>query len=346
MFVKNFILIICIMNNYVTFADHTPMPQPRTLAVDKYPLPYKESQKIPNEQEKKKTNKSYDPKDRVFNKTNALCHAIADKDLQEVDKMLADKEVDVNERCISFNGTPLITAIEVDNLEMVDRIANVPGIILTSTGDESEISNWQVEGTGITPLMVAADYSNYDIVKCLILNAKKNGQDIGINLQNKLGRTALFYASSQGNIDIVQLLLAEGADPLITDHKGKKASDYTTNPAILELLLMHTIDFNHYEIAKFLILTAKNKKQDTGINLQNRLGWSALFYASSWGEMDTVRLLLAKGADPLLTDNKGRKASDYTKNPEILELLLNAEKERLARTHDTITFKQEFVNEK
>jgi ankyrin repeat protein len=51
--------------------------------------------------------------------------------------------------------------------------------------------------------------------------------------------TALMVACKYDHIDLVQFLLSNGANDAITDDEGKMALDYTDNPKIIELLLMH-----------------------------------------------------------------------------------------------------------
>ena len=52
--------------------------------------------------------------------------------------------------------------------------------------------------------------------------------DIGadVNHQNQAGQTALMYAARWNSTDIVEFLLAHGADPKIEDDNQKTASDY------------------------------------------------------------------------------------------------------------------------
>lgn len=240
-FIKNIILINYIINNSIIFSDSTPMTQHRNIIIDKYPQSNKENQKISVKHKEKNTtafpNDKY--KEELMIKINNLCIAMVDENSQKVDAILSDSDIDINELCVSFNSTPLITAIKMNNLAMVKKVVDTQGVILTDTGDDSQINNWLFDGDGFntTPLMHSIDFGNYAITEFLILIAKEKNQDVGINLQDRIGRTALFYASYNNDMDSVRLLLDAGANPLILNNKGKKASDYTNKPEIRELLL-------------------------------------------------------------------------------------------------------------
>ena len=60
---------------------------------------------------------------------------------------------------------------------------------------------------------------NAEIVEMLI----KAGADL--NVTDKNGKTALFYAQASGNDDIVNMLIENGADTSIKDIEGKTYID-------------------------------------------------------------------------------------------------------------------------
>jgi ankyrin repeat protein len=67
---------------------------------------------------------------------------------------------------------------------------------------------------GFTPLMAAAVWQNYDIVKLLV----ENGADL--NIQDNMGNTAIFRAIFTRNNDILKLLIRSGADVNIPNASG------------------------------------------------------------------------------------------------------------------------------
>jgi ankyrin repeat protein len=85
-----------------------------------------------------------------------------------------------------------------------------------------------VDASGDTPLMLAAHFGHFEIVKFL-LNCKDitvNGQQIQgirVNLVNKTRETALMFAAKSGHFTIVDVLLEAGAETNYKDAFGKTA---------------------------------------------------------------------------------------------------------------------------
>ena len=91
------------------------------------------------------------------------------------------------------------------------------------------------DGKGTTPLLLAAQLSQADMVP--ILTAARANP----NLANSAGETPLIRAVQQRNLPTVRALLAANADPDQTDNlAGMSARDYATqdsrNPALARLL--------------------------------------------------------------------------------------------------------------
>jgi len=120
-------------------------------------------------------------------------------------------------------------------------------------------------------------------------------------------RTALQYASEFGNVQIMRMLLKQGADTNVRNGYGQSlvmeavASGTTTQ---LRLLLTSGADVN-----------ATDKDGDT-----------ALMYAVNSGYLDTISLLVQHGADVNARNKKGETALMYTMEPldnqKALQLLL------------------------
>ena len=73
---------------------------------------------------------------------------------------------------------------------------------------------------GDTALIIASFYGFHDIIKLLL-----DRPDIKLNIQNNEGYTALHYAVSMENIDIIKSLIKAGANPDIKNNDGQSPSD-------------------------------------------------------------------------------------------------------------------------
>jgi ankyrin repeat protein len=112
------------------------------------------------------------------------------------------------------------------------------------------------------------------------------------------GRDALMWASTGDYRRIVRMLLSNRASPKAIDRQGNSA-----------LILARSADIAH------LLLEAGAE-----VNTQCHSGKTALMYAS-YGEIDLVRVLLAAGADPDIRNEDGETALTMTGNDEIRALL-------------------------
>ncbi|KAL7794854.1 hypothetical protein V8C43DRAFT_321631 [Trichoderma afarasin] len=124
-----------------------------------------------------------------------------------------------------------------------------------------------------TPLLWAATEGQDDVVKLLI----EKGADV---TANEYGRTSLLWASKQGYEAIVKLLLEAGADTEITDNSnGQTPLLWATkqgNEAVVKLLLLHG---------------AKTEARDA------TFGQTPLMWAAENGYDAIASLLLESGAD-------------------------------------------------
>ena len=105
-------------------------------------------------------------------------------------------------------------------------------------GEEKEITadNLVAKGTdislGTTLIVTGSFYNSLEMVQDGI-----SSNNFNINLQNSLGETPLHFASKQNFIDIVKILLKNGAQ-FIPDDEG----EYPTLPEELEALQMYYFD--------------------------------------------------------------------------------------------------------
>jgi ankyrin repeat protein len=69
---------------------------------------------------------------------------------------------------------------------------------------------------GVSPLFIACQEGHLDVVRLLV----ENGADVNLRRANQGGRIALGKAARQGHADIVRFLLANGADHTIAGKWG------------------------------------------------------------------------------------------------------------------------------
>jgi ankyrin repeat protein len=148
---------------------------------------------------------------------------------------------------------------------------------------------------GFTPLLFAAQQGDVESGRLLL----QAGSDVNDH-SGADRKTALAVAAASGSRDFCDLLLDNGADPDLGDEGGFTALHYAALAAngadIVRALLSHAAHPNPR--------TTKDSREYVyaGVNLT---GATPLFLAASRGNVETVRALLAGGADPFMTTEKG-----------------------------------------
>jgi hypothetical protein len=124
-----------------------------------------------------------------------------------------------------------------------------------------------------------------------------------VNQRNANGYSALMCGCMCGYTDVVQILLAHGADVNVSN--GDTALMYACEHdliALVRLLLAHGAE----------------------VNVCNGHGFTPLMFASQGGNAGCVRELLTAGADPGLWNREGRDAAGLASTEEVRDLLLLA----------------------
>ena len=192
---------------------------------------------------------------------------------------------------------------------------------------------------GITPLTIAAEKGNMDIIRLLVERGKAN-----INDKSSYGVTPLIAAAAADKPEVVTYLLKYGADATAKDDLGKTALLYaagledskTLQHLIAADRLSINLPDNHgntpllYAVQKGNIVSAK-ALLDAGTKVDFRnpaSGLSASAAASAEGDPEMIKLLIKNGkADPNLSDLAGRTPIFYAvenDKPEAVRLLLMA----------------------
>jgi ankyrin repeat protein len=247
-----------------------------------------------------------------------LLYAARDGRLDIVQTLVAAK-ADVNQT--DANGiTPLIEAIE-DNHVDVARF-------LIDHGADVQASDWY----GRTPLWSAVETRNQDFDAGTQENSIDRAPFIGLinalidrgadlNVRTKevppfkrhflkgtgslswvdfTGQTPFLTAALSGDITVMRLLLAHGADPKIATFQG------TT--ALMAAAGINWVFYQTYDEGPKALLEAVQLCYDLGmdVNAVNSMGLTALHGAANRGSDDIIRFLVDKGAKLDVKDKEGR----------------------------------------
>ena len=191
----------------------------------------------------------------------SLLDALREGDRATAKSLLARRPADA--RKVAPDGTTALhLAVQRDDVELVD--------LLLKAGADAKAANRY----GATPLYVACQNGSAPVIERLL----KAGADA--KAASPDGETMLMTAARTGKVEAVKLLLANGADPKATESwRGQTA-------------LMWAAAENHPDVVQTLI------EAGADINARSNGGFSPLLFAVRAGRMDTVKLLLAKGANP------------------------------------------------
>lgn len=187
-------------------------------------------------------------------------------------------------------------------IKIIDAVKNNDGL---------QVRKWLTFGAnpntqnhnGNTALMFAASQGNYELVQ-MLLNYRANP-----DIPNKQGNTPLITAVERNHMNIALLMLYHGAKAVHSNENGTTA-------------LMFASRNNALQIARTLV------DKGAGVNATNHKGHTALMLACIDGHQDMVKLLLETGANVHKKDNNGYTALLHAVRPDhvnIVELLLKYE---------------------
>ena len=161
--------------------------------------------------------KSQEAKVAEYNRFTEFAQAIVKNDMDRI-KELANSEEYLSARGAS-GASPLVSAMSM----------NKPEVAKLLIGKGIELDSWSLgECTGIRD-----QEQRMEIVSLLI----KKGAEV--NASGSTGSTALHKAAAAGDLDLVRLLLENGADPMRQDDAGNTPLDFAQkydNPQVAALL--------------------------------------------------------------------------------------------------------------
>lgn len=212
----------------------------------------------------------------------------------EIDETIVDVSVDVASIRIVLGGVMSVGPEFEHKLTLAvsrDDVDEVRNLLI-----QRENPNHK-EDDGTTPLFVAVENGNHEIVALLLDFGAK------VNVRNDQKETPLMFLDDDAPVELVELLLRQGADVTRVSQDGDTAlarAARSAKPEVLSALINAGAELN---------------KQDDN-------GWTALMRAAESGNLENVRVLLLAGADVNLRDKDGDNAWDHATEGEIEKLLV------------------------
>lgn len=153
----------------------------------------------------------------------------------------------------------------------------------------------------MTFLMKAALGGNLEVARYLI------DRKVDLELQNRVGDTALAVAVGNMQFEVAEHLIQSGANV-----------DIPISGESEETLLMR-VSVDSPKLTELII-----KKDSSLVNKRSVRSETPLMAAARYGSPQSIQLLLKSGADPTLRNKKGQTAKDLareSKNKKALEIL-------------------------
>ncbi|CAL8320797.1 unnamed protein product [Merluccius merluccius] len=199
---------------------------------------------------------------------------------------------------------PVLVSQEV--LQLLMRSGIFPPTCSTDLGPNVGVHCLEGSGT-----IVRQALERQDSVRMLL------DSGVFVNRVNSIdGRTMLASAALVGSVDVANLLLTRGADPLIEDHQGQTPLSLASRQG-------------HIGILAELLNWAKLQEAENVARMLEHAdseGWTALRSAAWGGHSEAVHQLLDAGADVDGCDSEGRtalRAAAWGGHEEILLTLLD-----------------------
>ncbi len=244
----------------------------------------------------------------------ALSVACASGNIAMIELLLGAK-ADPNAALLS-GETPLMTAVDKGNIDaaraLLEHGADVnvkesrggqTALMWAVANKDPEIVKLLVEhgadvrarsNGNFTPLLFAAQQGDVESGRALL----QAGADVNES-RNKDGMTPLMVAAASGHKEFSVFLLGEGAKPGLMAESGYTALHHAASDEKGAELVKALLDHGANPNAR----TTKDSRQNTtsGVSLK---GATPLFLAASLGNVETVRALVAGGADPFITTDE------------------------------------------
>lgn len=182
--------------------------------------------------------------------------------------------------------------------------------------------NYRMEPYGDTPLTISASYGHLEVVEQLLTA----GADVNMT-DTTYHATPLFWAAYGGHVNIVVALIKAGANVEQSDINAVTPLEIAAergHAGVVEALLVAGADPNRLDllgdtplhVASVTLGPASerivNDLLDAGANIdaQSLDGGTPLMWSVMFGNANTTRVLLLRGADASVEDGMGRRAED------------------------------------
>ena len=266
-----------------------------------------------------------------------LIEAVRENNLDLVNQLLLNRQIDVNS---TGNGetTALLVAAEMGYVEIGQRLID----------SGANVNRGRPE-TNYTPLMAAAEkyHNNFVVLLLEQEGIDVNAVDTTVGNTALFGAiTSFANALPQWRrpvaFEIIEMLLGSGADPNIINLNNQNAlcyAIYGDDVDIVRLLVANGADINQriYGRDKFTsLILAVDRERPKVTNYLLTLpnievdavtgdGLTSLMIAAQFGYRSIVMQLIEAGADPLVRSLEGKTAREYSYDPIISELLQGSE---------------------
>jgi ankyrin repeat protein len=196
-------------------------------------------------------------------------------------RLLIQKGANINGSTCD-GGTALHQAARRDDEQMA--------ILLLRHGAQAN----STDDNHMTPLMLACRRNSVGVVKLLLQHTE--GQ--GLEQRDRDGCTALFHAAKLARLEVIALLLNEGAHANAANRIGRTPLMAASTSTPLGVV--------HGTVGRQAVQMLSEQMKGQGLDERDCEGLTALHLAAGHGNMAAVRGLLLAGADPTITDRSGR----------------------------------------
>ncbi|XP_069670582.1 uncharacterized protein [Periplaneta americana] len=269
--------------------------------------------------------------DRILAQGFALHTAILNEDKQSVCELLLSPECAVNERD-KGGRTPLHLAVinhtESDDVAPDNVTCAIIELLLQhhpDCGIEDEVFRWR-------PLTLADKLQAWSAVDMLLNNeARRSDMIFSMQLIKSEGfiRRVLKIVASRGYINIAKFMFENG---LHLDHPVQEVVDWR---AVTATVLHIAAGAGQTKLLEFLLESAETRDSNTRdlssaaderpLEIKDSLNRTALAWAVREGRTETVRLLIAKGANVNAQDsfcNTPLLDANFSRDVEIVKFLI------------------------